>query len=145
MTECLAAVIWPWLQHGEQLNGSFHTSAQPYSTQNLKKCTQNLNLKNSHPSFPLKLFLAPNMFQQQEVSVLQPSWVNNRYFVSVAALKLGWAKKNGLFSFYWCNTSMRKFVSESMLTISFIFKQNYLFQFLSIQLSFLLLHRATFK
>lgn len=70
MAKCLAAVIRPWLQHSEQLNGSFHTSAQPYSTRNLKKCIQNLNLKNAHPPFSLKLSLAPNMFQQQEVLVV---------------------------------------------------------------------------
>lgn len=62
MTEFLAAVIQPWLQHYEQINGSFHTSAQPYHVWNLKKCTQNLNLKNvltAHPPFSLKLSLLP--------------------------------------------------------------------------------------
>lgn len=73
MTEFLAVVIQPWLQHGKQLNGSFHTSAQPYSIRNFKKCTQNLNLKNvltAHPPSSLKLPLAPSMFQQQEVLVI---------------------------------------------------------------------------
>lgn len=73
MTKFLAAVIQPWLWHDEQLNGSFHNSAQPYSIWNLKKCTQNLNLKNvltAHAPFSLQLSLVPNMFQQQEVLVI---------------------------------------------------------------------------
>lgn len=100
MTEFLAAVIQPWLWRCEQLNGSFHTSAQPHSIWNLKKCTQSLkNVLTAHPPCSLKLILAPNLFQQQEVLVIWPSWVNNGYFVSVATLKLGQAKQNGLFSF----------------------------------------------
>lgn len=72
MTKFLASVIQPWLQHCEQLNGFFHTFSQPYSIWNLKH-TQNLNLKNvltAHSPFSLKLSLAPNVFQQQEVLVL---------------------------------------------------------------------------